>query len=65
MYVSFGRIGLLFYALILCLCVCMGVVLVYNMCSLCQYLGDFRFSSIKIGIYLLLGKITAKIALFD
>lgn len=65
MYVSFGRIGLLFYALILCLCVCMGVVLVYNMRSLCQYLGIFRFSLIKIGIYLLLGKITAKIAFFD
>lgn len=43
----------------------MGVVLVYNMRSLCQYLGIFRFSSIKIGIYLPLGKITAKIAFFD
>lgn len=65
MYVGFGRIGLLFYALILCLCVCMGVVLVCNMRSLCQYLGVFRFSSIRIGIYLPLDKITAKIAFFD
>ena len=60
-----GRIGLLFYALILCVCVCMGVVLVYNTRFLCQYLGIFRFSPIKIGIYLPLDKITAKIAFFD
>ena len=65
MYVSFGRIGLLFYALILCLCVCMCVVLVYNTRSLYQYLGIFRFSPIKIGVYLPLDKITAKIAFFD
>jgi hypothetical protein len=43
----------------------MGVVLIYNMRSLCQYLGIFRFSPIKIGICLPLGKITAKIAFFD
>lgn len=43
----------------------MGVVLGYNIRSLCQYLGIFRFSPIKIGIYLPLGKITAKIAFFD
>lgn len=43
----------------------MGVVLVYNIRSLCQYLGIFRFSPIKIGIYLPLDKITAKIAFFD
>lgn len=43
----------------------MGVVLGYNTCFLCQYLGIFRFSLIKIGIYLPLGKITAKIAFFD
>ena len=62
---SFGRIGGILYTLILCLCVCMGVVLVYNTRSLCQYLGIFRFSPIKIGIYLPLDKITVKIAFFD
>lgn len=36
MYVLIGRIGLLIYALILCLCASMGVVLVYNIRSLCQ-----------------------------
>lgn len=65
MYVGFGRIGLLFYALILCLYVSMGMALVYNIRSLCQYLGIFRFSSIRIGIFLPLDKITAKIAFFD
>lgn len=42
----------------------MGVVVIYNIRSLCQYLGIFRFSLIKIGIYLPLDKITAKIAFF-
>lgn len=47
------------------LCVYVGIVLVCNIRSLRQYLGIFRFSSIKIGIYLPLDKITAKIAFFD
>lgn len=41
MYVLSGCIGLLFYALILCLCVSMGVIVVKNIRSLCQYLGIF------------------------
>jgi hypothetical protein len=52
------------YAPFFCVYVCVGVVIVCNMRSLCQYLGIFRFSPIKIGICLPLGKITAKIAFF-
>ena len=43
----------------------LGVVFGYNIHSLCQYLGIFRFSSIKIGVCLPLDKITAKIVFFD